>query len=69
MGIDDGPTDRQPHPHAAGFRGVEGFENALAAGPESRTATRTPFVWSFSALINNSRALDSIESIASTAFR
>jgi hypothetical protein len=29
MGIDDGPADRQPHPHAAGFRGVERFENAI----------------------------------------
>ena len=29
MGIDDGPADRQPHPHSAGFRGVESLENAL----------------------------------------
>jgi hypothetical protein len=30
MGIDDGPADRQPHPHAAGLRGVESLEHALA---------------------------------------
>jgi hypothetical protein len=29
MGIDDGPADRQPHPHSAGLRGVESLENAL----------------------------------------
>src|SRR5215469_8533922 len=29
MGVDDRPADRQPHPHAAGFRGVECLENAL----------------------------------------
>ena len=29
MGIDDRPADRQPHPHSAGFRGVESLENAL----------------------------------------
>ena len=29
MGIDDGPADRQPHAHAAGFGGVEGLENTI----------------------------------------
>ena len=29
MGIDDGPANRQPHPHAAGLRGVKCLENAL----------------------------------------
>src|SRR5258708_2014085 len=29
MGIDDGPADRQPHPHSAGLRCVEGLESAL----------------------------------------
>jgi len=29
VSIDDGPADRQPHPHSAGLRGVEGIENAL----------------------------------------
>src|SRR5262250_2317544 len=29
MGVDDRPADRQPHPHAAGFRRVECLENAL----------------------------------------
>src|SRR3981081_680127 len=29
MGIDDRSADRQPHPHAAGLRGVESLENAL----------------------------------------
>src|SRR6202140_4324580 len=29
MGIDDGPADRQPHPHSAGLRCVESLENAL----------------------------------------
>jgi hypothetical protein len=29
MGSDDRAADRQPHPHAAGFRGVEGIENAI----------------------------------------
>jgi hypothetical protein len=29
MGTDDGPTNRQPHPHPAGLRGVESLENAL----------------------------------------
>jgi hypothetical protein len=27
--IDDGPADRQPHPHSAGFRGVKRLKNAL----------------------------------------
>src|SRR4051812_7171917 len=29
MGIDDRPTDRQPHSHPAGLRGVQSLENAL----------------------------------------
>src|SRR5690242_542921 len=29
MCIDDRSADRQPHPYAAGFRGVEGLEDAL----------------------------------------
>ena len=29
MGIDDGPADRQPHPHPAGLRCVESLKNAL----------------------------------------
>src|SRR5262245_44904586 len=29
MGIDDGSADGQPHPGAAGLRGVEGLENSL----------------------------------------
>ena len=29
MGVDDGPADRQPHPHAAGLRRVESIENTL----------------------------------------
>jgi hypothetical protein len=27
--FDDRPANRQPHPHAAGFRGVEGIEDAI----------------------------------------
>src|SRR5882724_7950237 len=29
VAIDDRPADRQPHPHPAGFRGVERLEHAL----------------------------------------
>jgi hypothetical protein len=29
MSIYNGPTDRQPNPHSAGFSGVESLENAL----------------------------------------
>jgi hypothetical protein len=29
MSIDDGPANGEPHPHAGGFRGVEGIENAI----------------------------------------
>ena len=72
MGLDDRPANRQPHPHAAGLRGVKCIEHALEmrridARP-SRTATRTP-VRSCSVLINRSRGFASTEPIASTAFR
>src|SRR5271166_406918 len=33
MRDDDGPADCQPHPHAAGLCGVEGFENPLEMFP------------------------------------
>src|ERR1700686_3352866 len=29
MGVDDRPANRQPHPHAAGLRGVKRLENAI----------------------------------------
>ena len=29
MGLDDRPANRQPHPHAAGLRGVKRIEHAL----------------------------------------
>ena len=29
MRVDDGPADRQAHPHSAAFRRVEGLEHAL----------------------------------------
>src|SRR6185503_5296302 len=29
MGVDDRPANRQPHPHAAGLRGVKCIEHAL----------------------------------------
>jgi hypothetical protein len=31
MGIDNGPADRQPHPHAAGLRCVEDKSSSLSA--------------------------------------
>ena len=32
-GVDDKLADREPHPHAAGFCGVERFENPLEMFP------------------------------------
>src|SRR6516165_5664483 len=29
VAVDDGATDREPHPNSAGLRGVEGFKNPL----------------------------------------
>jgi len=74
MGIDDGPADRQPHPHSAGLRCVESLENSAQFAPDrgparkSRTATRTPFASVGSVLISTSRGPASTAPIASTAF-